>query len=170
MIHLGRLSLLGTGIVFGGVTLGAALAAFANPLPRQAEPAPWELGSKITVGDVQPYAYSMPQDLVPVALPDSYAPPAAFTELRWPVEPRMATYAEPAANLAEAAPPAPSADDYAQLADRPIAAPHYAAIEQAAALAAAPAEVAASEAPAAEAAPAPEPAGGVRIIQVANAS
>ncbi|MEO6042112.1 MAG: hypothetical protein ABIP41_09435 [Croceibacterium sp.] len=134
MIHLGRLSIVGSGIVFGGVTLGAVLAAFVNPLPKAAEPPPWRqmLYPQVAVGDVQPYN-SMPEDLAPPSMPDGYAPAIAYTELRWPVGGEPREREEPAVRAPlPATADRTAAPDYADQADRPVSVPHYAAIEQAA--------------------------------------
>ncbi|MEO6152861.1 MAG: hypothetical protein ABIT09_03715 [Croceibacterium sp.] len=130
MIHLGRLSLAGTGIVIGGITLGSALASYADPMPKAAQPAPWEgrIHPQIAAyGAGSAYA-SMPEDLYPANLPSRYAPAEAYTELRVPADDPQPRYADsfgPApATVAQASWPAD--------ADQTLAVPHYVAIERAA--------------------------------------
>jgi hypothetical protein len=172
VVHPAKLSLAGTGIVFGGVMLGAALAAFANPVPKPMAPPPWDplLHPAIAAGDAGGYYQSLPEDLYPRNLPDGYAPAIAFTELRWQdlKLPRIPDY-RPAPL------PSPSMNDQAQdaadlaaLAEQQVAVPHYAAIEQAANEA----QGAAEEVATAQSTPpadAQAPEGGPKIIHVADA-
>lgn len=133
MAHLARLSLAATGIVMGGVTLGAALAAFANPMPKPLAPAPWEgrLHPQIVASGAQAYYQSLPEDLYPASLPSSYVPASALTEMRWPDSVAMPRFAEPV-RLSEFAPPANPDDSWnpQALAERTVTVPHYAAMEQ----------------------------------------
>lgn len=147
MIHLGRLSLAGTGIVVGGVLLGSALASFAHPLPKASEPAPWEatLHPRIAVGEVREAEPSLPEDLYPASLPSSYAPEIAFSELRWAADVRTPQpdddVSAPLRGLDSEREPFA---DPAPFDQRPIAVAHYVAIEQAARNAATAAAVGAS--------------------------
>jgi hypothetical protein len=148
VIHLGRLSIAGTGIVTGGLVLGAALAAFANPLPKAPEPAPWEgtLHPQIAAGDAQPYYQSLPEDLYPANLPQGFAPAVASSEIKWPAQfaPR---FAEPAPlPMLDDRPLADTPADHGPIVDRDVAIPHYAAIERSA-QPAQPAQVASAEQP-----------------------
>jgi hypothetical protein len=170
--HPGKLSLAGSGIVLGGVLLGTALAAFANPVPKPMAPPPWDplLHPAIAAGDSAGYYPSGPEDLYPRNLPDGYAPAVAFTELNWrdiklpPIPeyqpPRLPSLADNEA--------AQDAADYAAVAEQPVSVPHYAAIEQAANQAETTAEdvAAVQSAPSAPEAP---PADGPKVIHVADA-
>lgn len=170
MAHLGRLSLAAGGIVFGGIVLGAGLAAFANPLPKiPGEPA-WAamVHPQIAAGRQYAYYQPLPEDLSRNT-PDSYPPAFARTELRWwPADLRLPVY-----NDEKSVPPveeqalAPDpAEDTVNLADSDPQIPHYADIEQAAERA----QDAAQDASVAEqqAATAQPASGNAKVIYVAD--
>ena len=97
MVHPAKLSLAGFGIVTGGVLLGAALSAFANPVPKPAPPPPWNpmLHPPLAAGPSQSYYEPVPEDLSPRNLPDSYPPACATSELtEWPVDFASPTFEE----------------------------------------------------------------------------
>jgi hypothetical protein len=164
VFQAGRFSLAASGIVVGGVMLGAALASFARPVPVEPQPAPWEgmLHPAIQVGESYPYYSSMPEEVIP----DRYAPDIAFTTLKWwPSDlrlPREASYVPPQQQAVPQYVPDASLDTYQE-----VQVPHYAAIEQSAQQA----QDAAKDAATAEQAPAPveaAPAGQRKVIQVAD--
>ena len=167
MFLTGRLPLVASSIIVGGVLLGSALATFARPVPIEPQPAPWQgmLHPAIQASEYQPYPISYPEDLSP---PDSYAPPIAFTTLKWwPADlrlPRTPDYVpppEPRLVVPQYVP------DDTLTTDREVQIPHYAAIEQTAQQA----QDAAKDAATAQQAPPPAgdaPVDDAKIIQVAD--
>jgi hypothetical protein len=163
VFQAGRFSLIASSIVGGGVALGLALAAFARPVPVEPQPAPWQgmLHPPIQVGDSYPQYSSAPEEVIP---PDSYAPPIAYSTLRWwPADlrlPRDAQYVPPPVQMPQYVPDS-SLDSYQE-----VQVPHYAAIEQSAQQA----QQAAQEAASAEQAPPADPAeaGEAKVIHVAE--
>lgn len=60
----------------GGTGLGAVLATFVDPVPRQPDPWPTQLSGRPEFSGAQSYRFVEvgPEDLSPPSLPDSYAP------------------------------------------------------------------------------------------------
>lgn len=89
MIQYGKLPMAGLGIVAGGLLLGAALAGYANPSPKQPPAPPWAGQIEPPIAAEAPITYnSYPEDLHPgPSLVDGYAPAVASTELRTPADP-----------------------------------------------------------------------------------
>lgn len=128
MAHLGQLSLAGTAIVAGGISLGAILSAFVQPIPLQAPEPAWKgmLSTQIAAsGQDANAAYygSVPQDLAP----PRFAEDISAADAEWLAQAESDAQAELLA--ADYAPPA---EPDAELTDRVVMVPHYRALEDAA--------------------------------------
>lgn len=170
MVHLGRLSLAASGIVLGGVVLGAGLAAFANPMPKMAGEPAWAsmLHPQIAVGRDYASYDAPPEDLSP-GTPDSYPPAFARSELRWwPADLKLPVYSKdkPLAAIGDDAPQLRQDEDTASFTESDPQIPHYADIEQSAQQAQAAAQDAAA---AAQQSQTIQPASGnAKVIYVAD--
>ena len=135
MIQFGNLPTAGLGIVAGGLLLGAGLAGFANPSPKEPAAPAWgnRLEPRIATAEAPIYYQSYPEDLNPgPSLVDGYVPAVASTRMQAPLEAATGStdsqwdrrWAE-ARSTRERDDSMPAEDT---IADRAV--PHYAAFER----------------------------------------